>query len=70
MIYQESEGVRRQVSGGYKVEENRVSFQIATSYDSSLPLVIDPVLSYSSYLGGSGFDEGKGLPSMLRDRPA
>src|SRR5205085_6915365 len=36
---------------------NRVSFQIG-DYDRSRTLVIDPVLSYSSYLGGSGNESG------------
>ncbi|HEV3021971.1 MAG TPA: SBBP repeat-containing protein, partial [Pirellulales bacterium] len=30
-------------------------------YDTSKPLVIDPVLSYSTYLGGSGNDQGNGI---------
>ena len=29
--------------------------------DPKLPLVIDPVLSYSTYLGGSGGDSGGGI---------
>jgi hypothetical protein len=40
--------------------EFEVSFQLA-SYDPALPLVIDPVLSYSTYLGGSGFDYAAGV---------
>ena len=35
--------------------KNRVSFQLG-SYDHSKALVIDPTLSYSTYLGGSGND--------------
>jgi hypothetical protein len=31
-----------------------VAFQVA-SYDASQPLIIDPVLSWATYLGGSGF---------------
>ncbi len=31
------------------------------AYDSGQPLVIDPVLSYSTYLGGSGDDQGNGI---------
>jgi hypothetical protein len=37
-----------------------VGFQ-ATGYDPSQPLTIDPVLSYGSYLGGSGTDQGYGV---------
>ncbi len=38
----------------------RVGFRVA-DYDPTKPLVIDPVLSYSSYLGGSGDDRGLGI---------
>jgi len=31
------------------------------AYDGSQPLVIDPVLNYSTYLGGSGDDRGNGI---------
>jgi hypothetical protein len=59
VIYQEYEGVRRGISGGYVLDaDNReVSFHIA-SYDQTRALVIDPVLSYSTYFGGSGYDTG------------
>ena len=33
--------------------DHRVGFAVA-GYDTSLPLVIDPVITYSSNLGGSG----------------
>lgn len=39
---------------------NQVGFEIA-SYDHSLPLVIDPALSYSTYIGGSGTDGAFGV---------
>jgi hypothetical protein len=37
--------------------ENQVGFEVA-KYDTSKPLVIDPVLKYATYLGGSGDDWG------------
>ncbi len=40
--------------------ENRVGFDIP-NYDKSLPLVIDPVLIYSTYFGGSGDDAVAGI---------
>ena len=61
VIYQETAGVRQTVAGGYVLlADNQVGLKLA-SYDRSKPLVIDPVLSYSSYLGGSGLDQGKGV---------
>jgi len=52
VIYQEIDGVRREIRGGYVLKgANRVGFRLAT-YDRSRPLVIDPVLAYSTYLGG------------------
>lgn len=55
-IYQEIAGKRQMVSGGYVLEGSRVSFRLG-GYDRTIPLVIDPVLVYSTYLGGSGIDE-------------
>ncbi len=61
VIYQDIDGKRRHVEGGYLLgANNRVGFAIA-SYDTAQPLVIDPVLSYSSYLGGSGNDIGHAI---------
>ena len=56
IVYQEINGVRREISGRYVLQgKDRVGFQVA-AYDRSKPLVIDPVLAYSTYLGGSGDD--------------
>jgi hypothetical protein len=49
------------VDGRYRLNGgNRISFEIA-SYDRARPLVIDPVLTYSSLLGGSGYNDGYGI---------
>jgi hypothetical protein len=57
-IYQEVDGVRRPVRGGYILKgEGLFGFQVS-AYDASRPLIIDPVLSYSTYLGGDADDYG------------
>jgi hypothetical protein len=49
------------VEGYYRLDaENRVSFKLG-SYDHRRPLVIDPTMVYSTYLGGSQLDVGYGL---------
>lgn len=55
-VYQEVAGARAQVKGEYvKLADDRIGFNIG-AYDPAKPLVIDPVLSYSTFLGGSGED--------------
>ena len=56
-LYQDTDGVRRQVEGRYVIREGAVGFEVG-DYDSSSPLIIDPVLLYSSFLGGSQADNG------------
>ena len=61
VIYQERNGRRVPVKGSFTVSgANRIGFQVAP-YDSTQPLVIDPVLLYSTYLGGSGNDQPAGI---------
>jgi hypothetical protein len=56
VIYQEENGARTEIEGGYVLEQgNLVSFRIA-DYDASKQLVIDPVLKYSTFLGAAGED--------------
>jgi hypothetical protein len=51
-IYQTVGGTREVVSGGYKIlDAQTVAFETG-AYNHSLPLVIDPLLSYSAYFGG------------------
>ncbi len=61
VVYQESGGVRQPVSGQFVLEgDGQVGFALG-AYDHTRPLVIDPVLSYSTYLGGTGNDAGFGI---------
>jgi hypothetical protein len=60
-IYQEIGGVQREVAGRYVPKGKRqVGFAVA-AYDTTRPLVIDPVLFYSTYLGGSDYDQSNGI---------
>ena len=43
------------MTASYRLHGNEVRFEIG-GYDHSKQLIIDPVLSYFSYLGGSGYD--------------
>jgi Bacterial Ig-like domain (group 3)/Beta-propeller repeat len=57
VVYQEKNGARQEIAARYAItEKNRVGFELA-KYDASKPLYIDPLI-YSTYLGGSGDDEG------------
>src|SRR6185503_14275294 len=52
VIYQDIDGTRREIGGGYEMKRGQqIGFQVA-AYDKTRPLVIDPVLSYATYLGG------------------
>ncbi|MDE2060129.1 MAG: SBBP repeat-containing protein [candidate division NC10 bacterium] len=58
ILYQELEGTRRAISGGYMIKDaHHVGFQVG-AYDPGRPLVIDPVVAYSTLLGGSGDELG------------
>ena len=76
-VYQEINGKRVEVAGKFKIHNSKsetqnstlvsrhtkhfaYGFQVA-SYNKNYPLVIDPTLVYSTYLGGSGTDYGKSI---------
>ena len=61
VVYQHVNGRRSFVQAAYALQGgNKVGFRLG-AYDSSRPLVIDPVLAYSSYLGGNRDERLSGL---------
>lgn len=66
-IYQEINGVRRKIKGEFQLYKNTkqhyqesYGFQVA-SYDKKYPLVIDPTIVYSTYLGGDNEEVGNDI---------
>jgi uncharacterized repeat protein (TIGR01451 family) len=52
---------REFVDGQYALTtQGDIGFRVA-AYDVKRPLIIDPLLSYNTLLGGSGFDSGNGI---------
>ncbi len=59
VVYQVQNGTRKTIDAEYLLAgDNSFGFSLGKDYNPALPLVIDPVLSYSTYLGGSTRDEG------------
>lgn len=55
-VYQVRDGRQHAVSARYRSRgAGRIGFELA-AYDPALPVVIDPVISYGSFAGGSGED--------------
>jgi Beta-propeller repeat len=60
-VYQEQGGKKIEVAAAYRLlGAKKVAFELAR-YDRSKALVIDPVLLYSTYLGGTNTDFGYGI---------
>jgi beta-propeller repeat-containing protein len=63
--YQDVSGSRREVPCRYRITRGgdgayEVAFDIG-AYDRSRRLVVDPIIAWSSYLGGGGNDQGNGI---------
>lgn len=59
-VYQTIAGRREKIEGGYRLTARGVQFELG-KYDHTRALVIDPVLTYFTYLGG-GKDDFVGAP--------
>ncbi|MGO9010590.1 MAG: SBBP repeat-containing protein [Bryobacteraceae bacterium] len=68
VLYQMDGGRKTSVEGSFDVTGNQVRFRLG-SYDHSRALILDPVLSYASYLAGSltdhiGWTLGPGISAV------
>ncbi|MFY9221048.1 MAG: SBBP repeat-containing protein [Blastocatellia bacterium] len=55
-IYQYINGNKKSIKGSYKLSaNNQISFQIG-GYDTTKTLIIDPIVGYSTFLGGTDND--------------
>lgn len=60
-IYQKTDGSQRSIDGGFVIDaRGQIRFQVG-SYDPALPLVIDPILVFSTFMGGSGNEAGTAI---------
>jgi hypothetical protein len=61
VLYQTFNGMKIPVTGGFSIKSStRVGFSLQ-GYDHTKPLVIDPVLLYSTYLGGLANDQAMSI---------
>lgn len=61
IIYQMDGREEHQIQGRFRlIDNNTVGFEVG-SYNENLPLVIDPTLVYSTFVGGSGAGEGRNI---------
>jgi len=61
LAWQEIEGRRMSVAVNYQVAGQSYSFALSGGYDPAYPLVIDPELVYSTFLGGSSGETGRAV---------
>jgi Beta-propeller repeat len=61
VIYQEVNGQRREIAGNYAIANDRQIRFAVGGYDHTQPLTIDPVLNYSTYVGGEVVDAAFGI---------
>jgi len=56
-VYQEIDGRRQEIAAAYKLSGlGTMGFSIDESFDPVYPLIVDPQLFFSTYLGGIGYD--------------
>jgi hypothetical protein len=68
VVYQEINGERREAPASYSIRAGKVEIAVA-NWDRRRELVINPVLVYSTYLGGSANDYGRGIATDASGAP-
>ena len=61
-VYQEIDGRKQVIPASYHLEPHTdtITFDLG-AYNPAYPLIIDPILSYSSFVGGSAFDSSSSI---------
>src|SRR5712664_2336897 len=68
VVYQNVEGERRKIAGRYAIGgDHRVTFAVG-AYNRNEPLILDPVLNYSTYLGGRGTENNPLFAGIAVDK--
>lgn len=60
VTYQERSGVRTAIPARFVIDKMNAHIAVG-DYDRALALVVDPLIQYASYIGGSGLDSTAGL---------
>src|SRR5260370_766861 len=60
LFYEELGGERQEIASRYVRRGKQIGFEVG-KYDATLPLVIDPTLVYSTFMGGSSNDQGNAI---------
>ena len=61
LVYQDVDGHRHLIAASYDVHsDHQASFSLG-AYDHSKQLIIDPILVYSTFLGGTGVENGSAI---------
>lgn len=61
VAYQQIGDAKKLVAANYILNgKNNIEFAIG-NYDATRPLIVDPILAYSTYLGGSGIDSANAI---------
>ena len=60
-VYQDVDGHRTEIAAAYKLDGRKTVGLALAAYDRTRPLIVDPVLQYSTFFGGPGTDRGEAV---------